>query len=159
EQRRADCGEELGPRERADRPGGGGVEAGSGVAGAADEASGGVETRRQRLARGDRVGEVIARFALLIVGALTPGQPARVGEATGRWGGGSGRRRGEREGAGDARRGGDPAGGVALGTSTRNRVPISREAGGCAEVEAGEEAGDPTRLRAVAGPRQGQRDG
>src|SRR4029077_21113936 len=65
----------------------------------------------------------------------------------------------EREGAGDARRGGDPAGGVALGTSTRNRVPISREAGGCAEVEAGEEAGDPTRLRAVAGPRQGQRDG
>ncbi len=139
-----------------DGPGGGRIEPRAGIAGDPHEAPRRAEAscdRAQRVGaaprcpaggerRGERVAEVVAAVALLVVAASAPGSLTKV------------RRR--RDACGDARRR-DPAGRVALRRPPRNRPPGSAEPRRGGEVEPQQEAADSPRLGLVAGRGEGDR--
>ena len=93
--------------------------------------------RRSARGGGDRVGEVVAGVALLVVGAVAPGEATARGREAGGAGGGR-----------------DPAAGVALGLASGDRRAVAVEAGRGVEVEAEQEAGDAPGLGVGSRPRR-----
>lgn len=162
--------------ERPHGPGGSRVEPGAGVVGDADQPSTRTERGAERRRPGpgkcgkrgdrDRVAEVVAGIALLVVGAVSPARPARSRIAQPMRGRGlpsvpprAPRRR--RHGT-DARRPRgrrDPARGVALGRAHGDRLAGSPEPCRGLEVEAEQEAGSAPRLGPIARGGEGDRGG
>jgi hypothetical protein len=146
----ADRGVELWLAERAHRPGSRRVEPRVGISGAPHQASRTFEPSSAASAAGDCVGEVVARWTLLVIGAIAPGRGS--GAIT--------KLVGERVGGEIGCPGGhpNPAGGISLGGASRHGRPGVVEARRGIQVKSREKARDAARLPAVTGGLERQRD-